>query len=135
MNKSWADAAFGQFFEILKCKAEKAGAVVKAVNPSYTSQLLSYKDELIFTDTSIREYWESDYGLMIDRDINAGVNIKRVGMGVFPTIKRRKGKAVVTESTTNSTLKELLLAHRLWATENPTLYHRSVWEYVTKFTW
>ncbi len=122
LNKSWADAAFGQFFLILKCKAEKAGAVVKAVNPSYTSQLLSYKDELIFTDTSIREYWDSNYGLMIDRDINAGVNIKRVGMGVFPTIKRRKGKAVVTESTTNSTLKELLLAHRLWATEKPTLY-------------
>ena len=122
LNKSWADAAFGQFFEILKCKAEKAGAVVKAVNPNYTSQLLSYKDELIFTNTSIRKYWEPDYGLMIDRDINAGVNIKRVGMGVFPTIKRRKGKLVVTESTTNSTLKELLLAHRLWATEKPTLY-------------
>ncbi len=38
LNKSWADAGFGQFFEILKYKAEKAGAVVIPVNPQYTSQ-------------------------------------------------------------------------------------------------
>ena len=121
LNKSWADAAFGQFFEILKYKAEKAGAVVIPVKPSYTSQLLSYKDEFVFTDCSIREYWDRDYCLKIDRDINSGVNIKRVGMDVFPTIKRRKGNPVVTKSTTNSTLKELLLAHKIWATEKPTL--------------
>ncbi len=35
LNKSWADAAFGQFFNILKFKAEKAGALVIPVNPQY----------------------------------------------------------------------------------------------------
>ncbi len=30
---SWADAAFAQFFQILKYKAEKAGALVQEVNP------------------------------------------------------------------------------------------------------
>ena len=48
LNKSWADAGFGQFFEILKYKAEKAGAVVIPVHPQYTSQLLPYKDEFVF---------------------------------------------------------------------------------------
>ena len=112
LNKSWADAAFGQFFNILKFKAEKAGARVLPVNPQYTSQLLPYKDEFIFTDTSIREYWDEEYKLSIDRDISAGINIKRVGLDLFPTIKRRKGNPVVVASTTNSTLKEVLTALR-----------------------
>ena len=121
LNLSWADAAFGQFFEILKYKAEKAGAIVKEVNPAYTSQLLSYRDEFVFTECSIREYWDQELKLLIDRDINAGVNIKRVGLDVFPTIKRCKGNPLTQNSVTNSTLKEVLLAHQSWATGKPTL--------------
>jgi putative transposase len=120
LNKSWADAAFGQFFNILKFKAEKAGALVIPVNPQYTSQLLPYKDEFIFTDTSIREYWDEEYQLLIDRDISAGLNVKRVGLDLFPTIKRRKGNPVVVASTTNSTLKEVLSTLR--SLGKPALY-------------
>lgn len=120
LNKSWADAGFGQFFNILKEKAEKAGALVIAVNPAHTSQLLPYKDEFVFTDCNIREYWDEEYQLLIDRDISASINIKRVGLGLFPTIKRRKGKIVVTKSTTNSTLKEVLTALRGF--QKPALY-------------
>ena len=112
LNKSWADAAFGQFFNILKFKAEKAGALVIPVNPQYTSQLLPYKDEFVFTDCSIREYWDDELKLLIDRDLSSSVNIKRVGLDLFPTVKRRKGNPVVKESTTNSTLKEVLTALR-----------------------
>ncbi len=120
LNKSWADSAFGQFFEILKFKAEKAGALVIPVNPQYTSQLLPYKDKFVFTDCSIREYWDEELNLLIDRDISAGINLKRVGLDVFPTIKRRKGNPVVVASTTNSTLKQVLSALR--GLEKPTLY-------------
>ncbi|MGK7897105.1 MAG: zinc ribbon domain-containing protein, partial [Xenococcus sp. (in: cyanobacteria)] len=112
LNLSWSDAAFGQFFEILRYKAEKAGAVIKSVNPAYTSQILSYRDEFIFTDCSMREYWDEQDQLLIDRDINASINIKRVGLGLFPTIRRRKGNPVVIASTTNSTLKKVLTALR-----------------------
>ncbi len=108
LNLSWADAAFGQFFNILKFKAEKAGALVIPVNPQYTSQLLPYKDEFVFTDCSIREYWDEELKLLVNRDITAGINTKRVGLDVFPTIKRRKGNPVVVASTTNSTLKQVL---------------------------
>jgi putative transposase len=120
LNKSWADAAFGQFFEILKFKAEKAGALVIPVNPQYTSQLLPYKDEFIFTDCSIREYWDEEYQLLIDRDISAGINVKRVGLGLYPTLIRRKGKIVIGSSVTNSTLKEVLAALRGF--QKPALY-------------
>ena len=123
LNKSWQDAAFGQFFSILKYKAEKAGAIVKQVDPEYSSALLSYKDEFVFTDCSIREYWDEQLKLSIDRDINAGINIKRLGLDVFPRIKRRKGKKpVVVASTTESTLKQVLPVHQLWAAQKPTLY-------------
>jgi putative transposase len=120
LNKSWNDAAFGQFFTILEYIAAKAGAVVIGVNPAYTSQLLAYRDEFIFTDCSIREYWDEVENLWVDRDINAAINIKRVGLDEFPTINRRRGKAVVGRSTTDSTSKEVLSALR--SLEKPTLY-------------
>jgi putative transposase len=120
LNQSWADAAMAQFFNILKFKAEKAGALVIPVDSQYTSQLLPYKDEFAFTDCSIREYWDKEFNLLIDRDISAGINIKRVGLGLFPTIKRRKGNPVVVASTTNSTLKEVLSTLR--SLEKPALY-------------
>ncbi len=120
LNKSWSDAAFAQFFSILGYIAEKAGAKTIEVNPAYTSQLLSYKDEFVFTDCSIREYWDEELQLNIDRDISSSINIKRVGLGLFPTIKRRKGNPVVTKSATNITLKKVLLVHQFWATQKPT---------------
>ena len=108
LNLSWADAAFGNFFTILGHIAGKAGAVVIAKNPAYTSQLLSYRDEVVFKDCSIREYWDDDLKLLVDRDINAGINIKRVGLDMFPTIKRRKGGIVIVASITNDTSKEAI---------------------------
>jgi putative transposase len=108
LNKSWADAAFGNFFTILGHIAAKAGAIVIAKNPAYTSQLLSYRDEVVFTDCSVRDYWDDDLKLLVDRDINAAINVKRVGLDMFPTIKRRKGGIVIVASITNDTSKEAI---------------------------
>ncbi len=119
LNKSWKDAAFEQFFSILEYIAEKAGAVTIGVKPAYTSQLLSYRDEFVFTDCSIRIFFDPKEQLNIDRDINAAVNIKRVGLDVFPTINRRRGNPVVTKSTTSSTSKEVLPVF-IKAAEKPT---------------
>ncbi|MEO0968837.1 MAG: transposase [Cyanobacteria bacterium J06639_18] len=119
LNKSWLDAAFGKFFKTLQYIAEKAGCRVIPVKPEYTSQLLPHKDEFVFTDCSIRKYWDEEYSLWIDRDISAGINIKRVGLDVFPTIKRRKGKPVIVASVTNSTLKEVLAVLQRY--QKPTL--------------
>lgn len=116
LNKSWLDAAFGQFFDILEYIAGKAGARVIAVNPEYTSQILSYKDEFVFTQTDIREFFDVELGLKVDRDINAAINLLRVGLGVFPTIKRRRGKVIITVTATASTSKEVLDVLRRIAT-------------------
>ncbi|NMG11951.1 transposase, partial [Brasilonema sp. UFV-L1] len=112
LNKSWNDAAFGQFFIILEYIAGKAGARTIAVKPAYTSQLLAYRDEFIFTDRDMREYWDAEHSLWVDRDVNAAINIKRVGLGLFPTIKCRRANPVVSDSTTNSTSKEVLVVLR-----------------------
>jgi putative transposase len=124
LNKSWSDAAFGQFFTTLEYIAEKAGAKVVKVKPAYTSQVLSYRDEIVFKDCSVREYWDETEQLLVDRDINAGVNIKRVGLGLFPTIKRRRGKkgngeVTFSHSKTASTSKQVLVALQC---QKPTLY-------------
>jgi putative transposase len=108
LNKSWADGAFGQFFEILECIAAKAGAVAISQNPQYTSMILSYRNEIIFTNCSIREYWDEQNTLMVDRDINAAVNLKRLGLGIFPSIKRRSGKLDIVGTMDDSTTKEIL---------------------------
>lgn len=112
LNKSWNDAAFGQFFSILEYIAGKAGAVVIEKDPAYTSQLLAYRDEFVFTNCSIREYWDEQEKLWVDRDINAAINLKRLGLDGFPSIKRRRGNPVVVASITNSTSKEVLTALR-----------------------
>ncbi|MGC1199775.1 MAG: transposase, partial [Geitlerinemataceae cyanobacterium] len=74
----------------------------------------------IFTDGNIREYWDEVENINVDRDINAAINIKRVGLGEFPTINRRRGKVVVGNSITDSTSKEVLSTLR--SLEKPTLY-------------
>jgi putative transposase len=112
LNKSWVDAAFGQFFSIFNYIAEKAGVAVIEVNPAYTSQLLCYRDEFVFTDCSIRKYWDEIEQVLVDRDISAAINIKRVGLDEFPTIKRRQGKMVIVDSNTHLTSKEVLSIFR-----------------------
>jgi putative transposase len=108
LNKSWNDAAFGQFFEIFSYIAAKAGAVVVPQNPAYTSQLLSYRNEIVFVNLNARRYWDDKELIYVDRDINAAINLKKLGLGIFPRIKRRSGKIVVEGSIADSTTKEIL---------------------------
>jgi putative transposase len=108
LNKSWLDAAFGQFFKTLDYIAAKAGAVVISQKPAYTSMILSYRNEIIFTDCSIREHWDEQNSLMVDRDINAAINLKRLGLDIFPRIKRRSGNLSVVGTMDDSTMKEIL---------------------------
>jgi putative transposase len=123
LNKSWLDAAFGQFFKTLEYIAkplrcggsprcskwrEKAGSVVVPQKPAYTSMVLCYRNEVVFTDCSIRDHWDEQHSLMVDRDINAAINLKRLGLDIFPSIKRRSGNLSVVGTIDNSTVKEIL---------------------------
>ncbi|MGL5064865.1 MAG: RNA-guided endonuclease TnpB family protein, partial [Microcoleus sp.] len=84
------------------------GAVVVSQKPAYTSMVLSYRNEIIFTDCSIRDYWDEQNSLMVDRDLNAAINLKKLGVGIFPSIKRRNGNLSVVGTMDHSTVKEIL---------------------------
>jgi len=57
--------AFGQFFKTLEYIAEKAGSAVIPEKPAYTSMVLGYRNEIIFTDCGIRDYWDEQNSLMV----------------------------------------------------------------------
>jgi putative transposase len=78
-SKSIADAAWGQLLERLSCKAEEAGKTVVAVNPRGTSQMCSRCGRMVYKDLSVRIHDCSGCGLHIDRDLNASLNILRLG--------------------------------------------------------
>ena len=78
LNKSILDAGWGQFQQIVSCKAAWAGRTVMFVNPRYTSQVCSQCGMVKKKDLS--ERWHScECGCELDRDTNAALNILRLG--------------------------------------------------------
>ncbi len=100
LNKSFADAGLSQFVDILSYKfvdilsykAEKAGLKVIKVDPKGTSQHCS--NCLNRVPKQLFDRWHCCYhcGLILDRDLNSGELIKKVGLGVSLTIKRSTHK-------------------------------------------
>jgi putative transposase len=78
-SKSIADAAWGQLLERLFCKAEEAGKTVVAVNPRGTSQMCSQCGHIVYKNLSVRVHACPHCGLCVDRDLNAALNILRLG--------------------------------------------------------
>lgn len=77
--KSINDAGWGLFFNKLAYKAEWAGREFVRVNPYNTSQACSGCGTLVSKTLSIRQHQCLSCGLDIDRDLNAAVNILRLG--------------------------------------------------------
>lgn len=98
VNKSIADAGWGQFIEILTVKAERAGQKVIKVDPKGTTQHCS--NCLAYVPKTIADRWHScpNCGLEIDRDTNSSVLIKKVGLGVASLKKARKRSQRCTAS-------------------------------------
>ena len=91
MNKSWLDAAHGQFVSILEWVAWKLGKRVIKVDPWGTSQFCS----LCFQKTpkSLSDRWhQHDCGVSIHRDHNSARLIKSVGMGLALRKTAPRGK-------------------------------------------
>jgi putative transposase len=82
LNKSIADAGWGQFVDILSVKAEKAGRKVVKVNPKGTSQHCS--NCLGHVPKTLADRWHScpHCGTELDRDTNSAILIKKVGLGI-----------------------------------------------------
>jgi putative transposase len=77
------DASWGNFVTLLSYKAERAGKIIMEVDPRNTSKRCSgcgkVKQELTLQD---REYQCQSCGLTLDRDQNAAINIRRLGMSL-----------------------------------------------------
>ncbi len=92
-NKSFADAGIAGFLnEILPYKAAKAGRLIVKVNPAGTSQHCGMC--LTRVPKELNDRWhECSCGASMPRDLNSGILIKKVGLGVRLTIKRESGKS------------------------------------------
>jgi len=82
LNRSMRDAAWFGFFEVLRWKAEEAARTVIEVPAKDTSQLCSRCGTRVPKDLSIRIHSCPSCGLSIDRDINAALNILRLGQSL-----------------------------------------------------
>ena len=80
LAKSISDAAWSQFFSHLVSKAAEAGYQVVKVNPAYTSQDCSRCHHRQKMPLAERVYHCPCCLLSIDRDVNAALNIKAVGL-------------------------------------------------------
>jgi len=85
LNRSMRDAAWFRFFDILRWKAAEAARTVIEVPAKDTSQSCSRCGGRVSKDLSIRIHSCPLCGLSIDRDINAALNILRLGQSLRDT--------------------------------------------------
>jgi putative transposase len=83
LARSIGDASWGQFLDFLSYKAEYAGRSFVKVNPNGTSQICSRCGTNVPKSLSTRIHNCSSCGLIIDRDLNAALNIKRLGLSLW----------------------------------------------------
>lgn len=79
LSRSAHDVGLGIFRTMLDYKAIEAGVEVVAVNPRNTSQACSGCGSIVLKDLSVRVHRCPDCGLTLDRDVNAALNILRLG--------------------------------------------------------
>jgi putative transposase len=79
LAKSISDAGWAAFRTILDAKAAWAGRRVVAVPPAFTSQDCSGCGERVPKSLSVRTHVCPSCGLVLDRDENAALNIRRAG--------------------------------------------------------
>jgi putative transposase len=78
LSKSILDVAWNQFTSMIKYKAEEAGRNIVFVNPRNTSKMCSRCGILVEKPLSQRTH-SCKCGLIMDRDLNAAINILRLG--------------------------------------------------------
>jgi len=83
LAKSIADASWGTFISMLSYKAEEAGGRVEKVDPRHTSQVCSGCGESVEKELSVRIHNCPHCRLIMNRDVNAAINILGSGTGLI----------------------------------------------------
>jgi len=88
LNKSILDCGWSQFLDILSLKAERAGLKVIKINPRGTSQVCV--NCLNRVDKELSDRWHCCYycGVMMPRDWNSALLLKKLGLDETLSIKR-----------------------------------------------
>jgi len=79
MHRNIGDAAWSTFSNMLSYKAENAGRTVIKVDPRNTSKMCSRCFRLVFKELRNRVHECPFCSLVLDRDLNAALNIHRLG--------------------------------------------------------
>lgn len=74
------DVGLGVFRELLDYKAIEAGVEIITVAPQYTSQVCSGCACLVEKDLSVRVHQCPECSLVLDRDVNAAINILKLAL-------------------------------------------------------
>lgn len=93
LSKSINDAAWRQFIQCLENKAEEAGFHAIGVNPKNTTQRCSQCQRLPSEKLTLRDrlYKCEHCGHAQDRDHNAALNIKALGLSALESLHRKDG--------------------------------------------
>lgn len=92
LAKSISDVSWGAFFEITRIKAERAGRAFEKVDARYTSQDCSACGHRQKMPLAIRVYECGECGMVLDRDHNAALNIRRSAAKSNACGERRRPK-------------------------------------------
>lgn len=88
LSKSISDAAWNQLVSYTTYKAESAGRQVILIDPRNTSQMCSRCGQIVKKKLSDRVHKCPSCNLKMDRDLNAAINILRLGLQ-SPAVKLR----------------------------------------------
>ncbi len=80
LAKHIQDHAWGKLIQFTKSKAAKAGKMVELVDTRYTSQKCSQCGIMVPKTLADRTHLCPNCGLQMDRDINASINIRTLGL-------------------------------------------------------
>ena len=94
LSKSISDAGWGNFRLRLQSKAANAGLTLTRIDPKHTSQKCSGCDSAVPKSLSDRVHACPHCGLVLDRDYNAAINIKKAAVAL------REGVSVVNDPET-----------------------------------
>lgn len=86
--KSIHDAGWGKFIEMIKYKAESAGTYAISVNPKNTSQMCSDCGTIVKKEIYQRSHDCPVCGLSLHRDLNASINILRLGTDLRNSVSK-----------------------------------------------
>ena len=91
----------------------KQVSVTKKADGQFVQFVLEDANVPTQSQSTVVPTWDNSLGLeslTVDRDVNAAINLKRLGLDIFPSIKRRSGKLSVVGTMDESTTKEILHA-------------------------